>query len=89
VEGDGSSRTALDVAGLGGAGFEKSSGNWPESREGSGCGDKSIERIGMAFTYYKADRHVWFRAISLTLSPASTMAQEEDFVCVSFAEKQA
>ena len=67
MEDGGSFRTALDVAGFGGAGFEKSSGNCPESRDGSSCGRNVFVRIGMAFTYFKADRHVCFRTISSTL----------------------
>jgi hypothetical protein len=67
VEGGGSSRTLLDVAGTRCAGFEKSSGNCPECKDGSGCGRKVFVRIGMAFTYFKADRHVCLRTISSTL----------------------
>jgi hypothetical protein len=48
------------------AGVEKSSGNCPEGAEKS-CRDcEMFVRVGMTFGCFKANRDVWFRAISST-----------------------
>jgi hypothetical protein len=67
----GSSRTALEDLGRDngdfGAGIEKSSGNCPEGAEES-CRDcEMFVRTGMTFGSFKANRDVWFRAISSAL----------------------
>jgi hypothetical protein len=50
----------------GGACVEKSSGNCPEGAKES-CPDcEMFERVGMALGCFKANRDVWFRAISST-----------------------
>jgi hypothetical protein len=53
-----------DGDGDGGAGVEKSSGNCPLGAEES-CPDcEMFVRVGMTFECFKANRDVWFRAIS-------------------------
>ena len=52
--------------GDGGAGVEKSSGNCPEGAEES-CRNWMFVRDGMTFRCFKANRDVWFQAISSTL----------------------
>jgi hypothetical protein len=53
--------------GDGGDGVEKSSGSCPEGAEESCRTCKVFARVGMTFGCFKANRDLWFRAISPAL----------------------
>jgi hypothetical protein len=57
----------MDVRGLCGGGFEKSSGNCPDRGEESCRNGEAFVRVDMTFTWFKVIRDVCFRAISSAL----------------------